>query len=171
MLRSRALSGESAARGRTRTRGSGAQERGTIEPMSTQTPEFARPENNRFPGYRLGYPESGPGSIAGLGRRIGGVLADWFLALGLGNLFFGGDPVLIAALFIGVGWLSIWLLGSTLGHRIFGMQLSRLDGSPPGWWRPLLRQTLLMLVLPPLVWDTDHRGGHDIISGLALRLR
>lgn len=139
--------------------------------MPAASDEHARPENNRFPGYRLGYPEAGRGAMAGFWRRLGALLVDWFMALGLGNLFFGGDPVATMLLFVGVTSLSIALLGGTFGHILFGMQVTRLSGAAPGWWRPFARQALLMLVLPAIVWDTDHRGGHDIITGLALRLR
>ena len=40
----------------------------------------------------------------------------------------------------------------------------------PGYLRPLLRQLQVTLVLPMLVWDSDQRGGHDIMTRLALRL-
>lgn len=139
--------------------------------MPAASADFAKPENNTFPGYRLGYPAEGRGSMAGIGRRIGGILVDWFMAVGLGNLFFGGDPLAISLLFFGTTSLAIIVLSATIGHLIFGMQLTRLDGSRPGLWRPILRQALLSIVLPAVVWDTDHRGGHDIISGLALRRR
>lgn len=139
--------------------------------MPAASAEFATPENNKFPGYRLGYPAEGRGSMAGFGRRVGGLLVDWFMAVGLGNLFFGGDPLAISLLFVGVTAVSIVVLSATIGHLIFGMQLTRLDGSRPGLWRPLVRQLLLSIVLPAIVWDTDQRGGHDIISGLALRQR
>ena len=41
---------------------------------------------NDYPGQRLGLPESGPGSIAGFGRRIAALLIDWFIAYGLVGL-------------------------------------------------------------------------------------
>ena len=140
-------------------------------PAPSPDTSFAKPENNRYPGYRLGYPEDGPGSIGGIGRRIGGLVIDWVFALGLGNMFLGGDPLLIMAVFVVTTALPLMLLGSTLGHRVFGLQLTRLDGAAPGWWRPIVRQLLLVLVVPAGVWDSDHRGGHDIITRLALRRR
>lgn len=123
--------------------------------------------------------------MAGLGRRVGALFVDWFIAVILANLFFTGgsslaegapvlitaDPLVITLLFFGITALSIALFGGTLGHLLFRMQITTLDGEQPGWWRPFLRQALLMLVLPAVVWDTDHRGGHDIISRLALRRR
>ncbi|MGO2112933.1 MAG: RDD family protein [Pseudoclavibacter sp.] len=139
--------------------------------MPAASADFAKPENNKYPGYRLGYPEEGRGAMAGIWRRIGALLVDWFIAVGLGNLLFGGDPVAISAIFVGMTALSIIMLGGTLGHLLFRMQITTLAGDQPGWWRPVVRQLLLLLVLPAAVWDTDHRGGHDIISGLALRTR
>lgn len=140
-------------------------------PSTAPDASFASAENNSYPGYRLGYPEDGPGSIGGIGRRIGGLVVDWIFAMGLGNLFFGGDPVALMGLFVVVTTAPIMLFGSTLGHRLFGLQLTRLDGSAPGPWRPLVRQLLLVLVIPAAVWDSDHRGGHDILTRLALRRR
>lgn len=134
-------------------------------------PEYAKPENNTYPGYRLGYPQEGLGSMAGVWRRIGALLVDWFLAVGLGALLFDSDALWIMVIFVVVTAASIVLLGGTIGHLLFGMQLTRLDNGSPGIWRPFARQALLMLVLPAIVWDTDHRGGHDIITGLALRRR
>ena len=139
--------------------------------MPAETPDFAKPENNRYAGFRLGYPEDGPGSIGGFWRRLGGLVVDWFVALGLANVFFGGDPIAITALFVGLTAVSIILFGGSLGHLLVGLQVTRLDNSAPGWWRPLARQVLLALVVPAIVWDTDHRGGHDILTGLALRRR
>lgn len=143
--------------------------------MPAVIPDYAKPENNKYPGYRLGYPEDGRGAIGGFWRRIGGLFLDWFIAVGIASTFFGGDSgqwsLPAGFIFFGLTSLSIVLVGGSIGHLVFGLHLSRLDGSTPGLWRPVLRQTLLMLVLPALVWDTDRRGGHDIISGLALRLR
>lgn len=133
-------------------------------------PDFARPENNRFPGYRLGYPQAGPGSIAGVPRRIAALFLDYFMALGA-SLLFDRHQLAILACFVVLTGLGIALLGGSLGHLLLGMRVTRLDGGAPGPWRPFLRQLLLVIVLPAIVWDTDRRGGHDIAAGLALRLR
>ena len=34
---------------------------------------------SEYPGQRLGLPESGPGSVAGIGRRLGALVIDWLL--------------------------------------------------------------------------------------------
>ena len=44
--------------------------------LSGTTP--ARTESE-YPGQRLGLPESGPGSVAGVGRRLGALVIDWLL--------------------------------------------------------------------------------------------
>lgn len=128
-------------------------------------------QDRRYPGERLGLPESGPGSIAGLGRRIGGLVVDWAIALGAGQLLAGGDPLATSGLFVVVTALPLLVFGSTIGHLLFGMHLRRVNGEAAGWWRPILRQALLALVIPAVVWDTDQRGGHDILAGTVLRRR
>lgn len=121
-----------------------------------------------FPGERLGLPEEGHGSVGRLGRRVAALFIDWFIALGLSWLIFrhGGWPVypIFAALQI----LAIWALGGSIGHRLVGLRLSALPGSRPAFWRPVVRSILLTLVVPALVWDSDHRGFHDKIAGTVL---
>ncbi|GGA57976.1 RDD family protein [Pseudoclavibacter endophyticus] len=139
--------------------------------MPAASADFAKPENNKYPGYRLGFPEEGRGSMAGFWRRLGGLVVDWASALGIGNALFGGEAIAISAIFLVLTAVSIIMFGGSLGHLVFGMQVTTLAGEQPGWWRPAVRQLLLILVLPAIVWDSDNRGGHDIVSGLALRAR
>ena len=129
------------------------------------------PGDNKFPGYRLGYPRAGDGAMGGFWRRLGGLFVDWFAALGLSTVFFGSDPLATSLLFVGVTTVTIIALGGSLGHLVFGLHLTRLDSGRARWWQPVVRQALLALVIPAIVWDTDHRGGHDLIAGLALRRR
>ena len=60
------------------------------------------------------------------------------------------------------------LLGGGIGHLLLGLRLVRLDGSWAGWWRPILRTVLLVLVVPAVIWDSDQRGLHDVFSGTML---
>jgi uncharacterized RDD family membrane protein YckC len=53
------------------------------------------------------------------------------------------------------------LTGFTVGKRIVGLRVVRLDGRPVGLWWALLRTLLLLAVVPPLVFDGDLRGLHD----------
>jgi uncharacterized RDD family membrane protein YckC len=53
------------------------------------------------------------------------------------------------------------LTGFTVGKRLTGIRVIRLDGRPVGLWWSLVRTVLLLTVIPPLVYDRDLRGLHD----------
>ena len=53
------------------------------------------------------------------------------------------------------------LTGFTVGKRLLGLRVVRLDGKPVGLWWALVRTLLLLAVVPPLVFDSDLRGLHD----------
>ncbi|MGO1544343.1 MAG: RDD family protein [Gulosibacter sp.] len=129
---------------------------------------FSVPESN-YPGERLGLPESGPGSVASFGLRILGLIVDWSIASLLSWWLFDYDALAIAAIFVVLTSIFIWLLGGSLGHIIFGMRVNTVQGEAPGWWRPWVRQLLLVFVLPALIMDRDQRGAHESLSGLVLR--
>lgn len=126
-------------------------------------------QRGRWPGEKLGLPEKGPGSLGRLGRRIGALWVDWLLALAISAGFFDADPMITLAIFALENLLLVSTLGFTIGHRIFGMHVIRLDSTPlVGIWRGLLRIVLLGLVIPAVVWDSDGRGLHDRAAGTVL---
>lgn len=134
---------------------------------------------NRYPGERLGLPESGTGSIARPGRRIGALAIDYAAATIIATGFLGFNqfalpseagltqfaPLLVFAI---LQILFIPTAGGSPGHRILGMRLVRLDGAWVGLWRPVVRTLLLLLVIPAVVWDPDQRGLHDKAVGTVL---
>ncbi|WP_407665448.1 RDD family protein [Microbacterium sufflavum] len=134
---------------------------------------------NRYPGERLGLPESGTGSIARPGRRIGALVIDYAAATIIATGFLGFDqfalpseagltqfaPLLVFAV---LQILFIPTAGGSPGHRILGMRLVRLDGAWIGLWRPVVRALLLLVVIPAVVWDADQRGLHDKAVGTVL---
>ena len=122
-----------------------------------------------YPGERLGLPREGAGSIAGFGRRVIGLAIDWGIAVAISWAFFDYDALAVTIAFVVHTAVTIMLIGGSIGHTVCGMRLNTVDMRPPGLWRPWVRQILLVLVLPAVIWDQDHRGGHDIISGLVLR--
>jgi len=105
-------------------------------------------EENGYPGQHLGLPEQGPRSVAGVGRRIGAVALFhsqyWTIVV------FAAEVYVLTA-----------LTGFTVGKRLTGLRVVRLDGKPVGLWWALLRTLLLLAVVPPLVFDSDLRGLHD----------
>ncbi|MGH6655330.1 MAG: RDD family protein [Actinocrinis sp.] len=122
-----------------------------------------------YRGQRLGLPESGPGSLAGQGRRLGALVVDWVIALVIVVAFgwhtssaqgqwgaiaiFGAEHLVL---------LSLW--GATLGKRLFGLRVGKL-GSPLTPVHVVIRTVLLLLLIPAVVWDRDGRGLHDRLAG------
>lgn len=123
-----------------------------------------------YRGERLGLPEEGPGSIAPLGRRVGALFVDgWLCALIAYGLLAGGDAAYAnlwsTPLFFVMSVVLVGTVGSTLGKRLFGLRVVRLDGGRVTPVQALGRSLLLCLVVPALVWDRDTRGLHDKALG------
>ncbi|MER8182671.1 RDD family protein [Kitasatospora sp. NPDC094015] len=121
-------------------------------------------------GERLGLPAEGPGSVAGPGRRIGALFVDgWLCSLVAYGLLARGDQAVAnlwtTPLFYLVTVVLLATAGFTVGKRLFGLRVVRLDGSRPTVPQVLLRTLLLCLVVPALVWDRDSRGLHDKAVG------
>jgi len=58
--------------------------------------------------------------------------------------------------------LLVGLLGSSVGHRLLGLRLVRLDGAAPGLLRATARAVLLSLAVPALIWDRDQRPARPL---------
>jgi uncharacterized RDD family membrane protein YckC len=127
----------------------------------------------RWPGDRLGLPEEGPGSVAGWGRRLLALCADWLLSMLAAGAFVGTDvwtgggagawaPLIVFAAEV---WLLTALLGASAGQRLLGVAVVRLAGGRVSLWSALIRTLLICLVLPPVVYDRDQRGLHDMAVG------
>jgi RDD family len=113
-----------------------------------------------YPGLRFGLPEHGAWSVAGIGRRLGALLIDWLLctAIALSVLHQQHWTIVIFAVEV---YLPTATTGFTVGKRLLGTRVVRLDGKPVGFGWALLRVVLLLAVVPPLVFDKDLRGLHD----------
>lgn len=142
------------------------------------------PASNSTSGYageRLGLPEHGPGSIAGFGRRTAALLVDWLIGSGIGGLtvvlgvmtadeyqyVWHGAPALLAWLIIGT--VSVPLFGFTPGQYALGIRVVPVDGSEHvGFGRAVIRNLLIVLVIPALFTDVDRRGLHDLVAKTAV---
>jgi len=60
--------------------------------------------------------------------------------------------------------LLVGTLGSTIGHRLLGIQVVGIDGTRAGPLFTVIRTVLLALMIPALFWDRDTRGFHDKIA-------
>lgn len=126
-----------------------------------------------YPGQYYGLPESGPGSVAGWSRRLVALLIDW-LACSLIVIAFFYHPTAghaadvlteprpwTPAVFFVEDFLLTALTGITIGKRLLGLRVIRLDGRPVGLIRAFVRTLLLMLVVPAIMMDRDLRGLQD----------
>lgn len=128
-----------------------------------------------YRGSRLGLPEEGVGSLAGLGRRFVALFVDWFLAIFIGLLAVPSvdygtrwSPLVTLGAFAVMVTILTWVGGGTIGHRLLGLRVVRLGGKPVGLPRAFVRTVLICLVVPAVVWDRDGRGLHDKAVGTAL---
>ena len=119
---------------------------------------------------------SGPGSLAGFGRRFLALLIDWLIAYGLAGLAWA------------FGWLrrrrcrprcwssgsclgvvSVRLFGFTPGQFALGLQVVSVDDRlHVGIGRAAVRGLLIALVVPPLFADSDGRGLQDRLTATAV---
>jgi uncharacterized RDD family membrane protein YckC len=124
-----------------------------------------QPEEDGYRGQRLGLPESGPGSMATLGRRVVALFIDWVAAMIISRaLVANPETVLEQFATLGIFALEVtvltWLWGASFGQRLVGLRVvgrtRRL-----GLVAATLRTVLICIVIPPLIWDADGRGLHD----------
>ncbi|WP_431277440.1 RDD family protein [Leifsonia poae] len=137
-------------------------------PQNPQNPRSGPIAPSRYPGERLGLPETGRGSVGRVGRRIGAIVVDWGIAALISWAFFHYDPLANILIFALMQIVFIPTIGGSIGHRVFGMRVVAIRGGWVGLWRPIVRTALLSIAVPALVWDSDQRGFHDKIAGTVL---
>lgn len=127
-----------------------------------------------YRGEKLGLAQSGPNSLASSWHRCLGLFADWVMSGGVAMIFVRdlqspilSNVVLLVWFVVGVG--SVTAFGFTPGQFLTGMRVARVDGGVRvGFVRALVRQILIVFLVPPLINDHDGRGMHDRATGTAL---
>jgi uncharacterized RDD family membrane protein YckC len=126
-----------------------------------------------YPGRRLGLPRQGRGATAGWLRRIGALFVDWFASLAVASLLFGRDVLgsndweswtTMAVFWVEVSLLTA-LVGGSFGQLVARVAVLRLDGRPVSLLMSMLRTLLVCLVVPPVIYNRDQRGLHDLVAG------
>ena len=133
----------------------------------------AGPAGTTYPGQGLGLPADGPGAVAGWGRRVLALVVDWVASLLVAGAFAGGGVLqsggwrgwLPMVVFLVECGLLVALLGGSFGQLLARVAVVRLDRRPVSLLRALLRTLLVCLVVPPLVFNRDQRGLHDLATG------
>ena len=118
-----------------------------------------------------------PFETASWGRRVVALLVDYAACWGVMLLIYGGDwfgngsvpSIYLNLLFVAESALLIALV-----RRLVRSARDPAAGGPDRRQRPavsllraLLRQVLIILVIPPLVFRPDGRGLHDLVAGSA----
>jgi len=113
---------------------------------------------------------------ASWGRRILALLVDWTICTLAVLAFVGleayGEPgskasAMVLVVYVVESALLTWLGGGSIGKLLTGLCVVPADGrlrrlNPV---KALVRQVLVALVIPPLVFRADGRGLHDIFAG------
>jgi uncharacterized RDD family membrane protein YckC len=122
-----------------------------------------------YRGQRLGLPETGPGSVAPLGRRFGALFLDWGLCFLIAYGLFAGSNQQATSnrtliIFLVMSVLTVGTVGFTPGKRLLGLRVVSENGGRLGFGWVVVRSVLLCLAVPALVWDRDGRGLHDRLA-------
>ncbi|MCW2786309.1 MAG: hypothetical protein JWP74_2826 [Marmoricola sp.] len=101
--------------------------------------------------------------------RVLALVLDWaacygvtfFILRDIQNSAFGAVTLVLFLLESAVG---VGLTGSSFGQKLFKVRVHHLDGRPLTLFSAFVRQIMICLVIPPLVFRADGRGLHDIVT-------
>jgi uncharacterized RDD family membrane protein YckC len=125
----------------------------------------AAPEQE-YAGQRLGLPAEGPTSVSSWGRRVAALFVDWLACLLVAQLFSENTNSLVTmAVFLGEVTVFTALAGGSFGQLALRVAVVRLDGRRVNLLQALVRTVLICLVIPPVVFNRDNRGLHDLAVG------
>jgi uncharacterized RDD family membrane protein YckC len=131
-----------------------------------------------YPGQRRGLPAEGSGAVAGWGRRVLALVIDWALSMLAVGAFVGqgvwrgdgGTGWAPLAVFAVETWILTTLLGGSAGQLVTRVVIRRTSGVPLDVGRALVRSLLVCLVIPPVIYNRDQQGLHDLaVDSIALR--
>ena len=133
-------------------------------------------EHDGYPGETLGFPQHGPRSLAGSGRRFLALLIDWLLGYGIAGLLLqlglfplGQLSMVVLVVWFVIGAVSVRLFGFSPGQLALGLQVVPVDGRlHVGFGRAAGRGLLLALVIPAMYMDADGRGLQDKLTSTAV---
>ena len=128
---------------------------------------------DEYPGQRLGFPPEGRGSMAGWGQRIAALVIDWFASTLVVIAIFGVDRVygeaadrdwLVLVVYFLEARLFTSLIGGSFGQTVLRIGVISVDNRPLHPVLSVVRHLLILLVIPPAIWDKDRRGLHDLAA-------
>ena len=110
--------------------------------------------------------------MASWGRRFLALIVDWFASMLVAAAFFGGavwghgaEAWAPMGIFLLEATILTPLMGGSFGQLLLRVAVVRLDNKPVNLLQSLARTALICLVVPPLVFNRDNRGLHDMAVG------
>lgn len=107
--------------------------------------------------------------LASWPRRILALVVDWVASslvtvAALGVERYQHDSFAPLLVFFLEAAFGTALVGGSFGQLVTRIRVRRLDGCPVSLGMALLRTFLICLVVPPLVFRSDGRGLHDVVT-------
>jgi uncharacterized RDD family membrane protein YckC len=109
----------------------------------------------------------------GWGRRLLALAVDWFASIlvagavaGPGVLTSHGWQAWVPMLvFLVEASVLTALAGGSFGQLVLRIAVVRPDRRPVSLLAAVLRTLLICLVVPPVIYNRDRRGLHDLVAG------
>ena len=106
------------------------------------------------------------------GKRILALIIDWASAILVVQVIpnapeYGTqrNSLLTLIIFAFEVMLFTWLMGASFGQRIVGLRVKDfVKDSNPSLLQSIFRTLLIVLIIPPLLADSDGRGLHDRLA-------
>lgn len=105
------------------------------------------------------------------------MVGDWAASMVVATLVFGTEVLtgsdwrsfmILAVYFVEASVLTALTGEASFGQLIARVGVTRLDGQPLGWWRPVVRTALKCLVIPAIVVGAERRALNDLLLGTAV---
>jgi uncharacterized RDD family membrane protein YckC len=106
------------------------------------------------------------------GKRILALIFDWASAILVVQVIPNGpdygtqsNSLLILLIFAIEVALFTWMMGSSFGQRIVGLRVKDfIKDLNPSLLQSIFRTLLIVLIIPPLLADSEGRGLHDRLA-------
>jgi uncharacterized RDD family membrane protein YckC len=133
---------------------------------------MSQPLSQEYAGQRLGLPAEGAGSVAGWGRRIAALFVDWIAsslvaAAISSSADLGPDTARLLPMLVFLTEVTLFttFMSASFGQLALRVVVVRLDRRPVTILNAVVRTVLICLVIPPVVFNRDNRGLHDLAVG------
>lgn len=115
---------------------------------------------------------SAPVQTASWAQRLLALIIDWiaswafFGVLVASGVADSSTVIWVNAIFLVESAVLMATMGGSFGQLVCRLRVTRMDGTnrPPDLLRSTLRQVLVLMAIPPLIFKPDGRGLHDLAA-------